>query len=72
MFNNYKQALRIISDYTHDIEALKATIPGLIEEDFVKWRQEELDYLKKLQVEPEYDTQVIAYVEALEALAKAE
>jgi hypothetical protein len=72
LFNNYKQALRIISDYTHDIEALKATIPGLIEEDFVKWRQEELDYLKKLQVEPEYDTQVIAYVEALEALAKAE
>jgi hypothetical protein len=72
LFNNYKQALRIISNYTHDIEALKATIPGLIEEDFVKWRQEELDYLKKLQVEPEYDTQVIAYVEALEALAKAE
>jgi hypothetical protein len=72
LFNNYKQALRIISNYTHDIEALKATIPVLIEEDFVKWWQEELDYLKKLQVEPEYDTQVIAYIEALEALAKAE
>ena len=72
MFNNYKQALKIISDYTHDIEALKATIPGLVEEDFVKWQQEELDYLKNLQVEPEYDTQVVAYVEALEALAKAE
>lgn len=66
-----KQALMIISDYTQDIEALKATIPSLIEEDFVKWWQEELDYLKNLQVEPKYDTQVVAYVEALEALAKA-
>ena len=56
----------------HDVEALKATIPNITEDDFLKWRQEELDYLQNLQVEPEYDAQVVAYVESLEALRKAQ
>lgn len=47
-------------------------MPGLADEDFVKWREEELQYLQSLQVEPEYDVQVVAYVEALEAVKKAQ
>ena len=72
LFNYYKQALAIISDYTPDINTLKAMMPGLANEDFVKWREEELQYLKSLQVEPEYDVRVVAYVEALEAVKKAQ
>ena len=45
LFNNYKQAIAIISDYTSDINALKAILPGIANEDFVKWREEELQYL---------------------------
>jgi hypothetical protein len=31
-----------------------------------------LEYLKNLEKQPEYDTQVIVYVEALKALKKAQ
>ena len=72
LFNNYKQAITIISDFTPDINALKEVMPGLSDEDFVKWREEELQYLRSLKQEPEYDTQVVAYVEALEAVKKAQ
>ena len=72
LFNNYKQAIAIISDYTPDINSLKAIMPGLADEDFVKWREEESQYLRSLRQEPEYDMQVVAYVEALEAVKKAE
>ena len=44
-------------------------MPGLADEDFVKWR-EELQYLQSLRQEPEYDTKVVVYVEALEAVKK--
>ena len=72
LFNNYKQAIAIISDYTPDINALKAISPGLANEDFIKWREEETQYLRSLRLEPEYDAQVVAYVEALEAVKKAQ
>ena len=71
LFNNYKQAITIISDYTPDIIALKAVMPGLADEDFVKWKEEESQYLRSLRQEPEYNMQVVAYVEALEAVKKA-
>jgi hypothetical protein len=45
---------------------------GFLDEDFERWRSEELDYLKNLAAEPEYDVLAVAYVEALEALAKAQ
>ena len=64
--------LAIISDYTPDINALKAMMPGLADEDFVKWREEELEYLQSLRQEPEYDTKVVVYVEALEAVKKSQ
>ena len=64
--------LAIISDYPHEIEALKMTMPDLVKDDFVKWWQEELDYLKSLRKELDYDVLVVAYVEALEALKKSQ
>lgn len=48
------------------------TMPDLVEDDFMKWQQEELDYLKSLQKELDYDVLVVAYVEALKALKKAQ
>jgi hypothetical protein len=72
LFDNYKQALTIITEYTPKIEALKAIVPGLADEDFIKWREEELEYLKNMQEELEYDTLMVAYVEALQALKKAQ
>ncbi|KAI0249685.1 hypothetical protein BJV78DRAFT_1129325, partial [Lactifluus subvellereus] len=67
LLNNYKQALAILLDYNRDVEALKQTMPNLVDEDFVQWREEELEYLTKMQEQPEYDIQIIAYVEALQA-----
>lgn len=59
-------------EYTPEIEALKNAVSGLTDEDFAKWREEELGYLQKLEEQPEYDPWVVAYVEALEALKKAQ
>ncbi|KAI0245898.1 hypothetical protein BJV78DRAFT_1136509, partial [Lactifluus subvellereus] len=72
LLNNYKQALAILLDYNCDVEALKQTMPNLVDEDFVQWREEELEYLTKMQEQPEYDVQIIAYVEVLEAVRKTE
>ncbi|KAF8235934.1 hypothetical protein L208DRAFT_995755, partial [Tricholoma matsutake] len=66
LLNNYKEALAIILEYTPEIEALKNAVSGLADEDFAKWREEELGYLQKLEEQPEYDPWVVAYVEALE------
>lgn len=38
----------------------------------MKWREEESKYLRSLRLEPGYDMQVVAYVEALEAVKKAQ
>ena len=47
-------------------------MPGLANEDFVKWREEKLEYLQSLRQELEYDTKVVAYVEVLEAVKKSQ
>ena len=63
--NMEKANCLLISDYAPEINALKATMPGLSDEDFVKWREEKLQYLRSLKQEPQYDMQDVAYVEAL-------
>jgi hypothetical protein len=47
-------------------------MPTLTDGDFEAWRQEEIQYLSQRAAEPDYNIQVVAYVEALEALRKAE
>jgi Kyakuja-Dileera-Zisupton transposase len=71
LYNNYVQALSIIKEYSKEIDNFKTT-RGFSNEDFENWRTEELDYLMTVAAKLEYDVHVVAYVEALEALAKAQ
>ncbi|KAF8592325.1 hypothetical protein K439DRAFT_1610152 [Ramaria rubella] len=49
-----KQALAIIREYTPEVEAYKARF-GLKDEDFVKWHDEQVEYLNNLKDEPQED-----------------
>jgi hypothetical protein len=69
ILNNYKQALTVISDYTKELEAYRATFPGQ-GLDFESWIAEELAYLEAVAVEPVQDATAVEYVEALEKLDK--
>ncbi|KAF8591223.1 hypothetical protein K439DRAFT_1644435 [Ramaria rubella] len=71
IYNNYKQALAIISEYTPEVNAFKAEF-GLVDEDFIKWCQEQILYLNNLKVEPLEDILQVEYIDALQMLAKAE
>ena len=71
LYNNYKQALDIIASFTPQVEEFKAS-RNISDDDFETWRKEELEYLTSLTAEPEYDVCAVAYVEALEALSKAQ
>ncbi|KAF8589779.1 hypothetical protein K439DRAFT_1645026 [Ramaria rubella] len=52
IYNNYKQALAIIWEYTPHVDLLKWTL-GLDNSDFKCWHTEELQYLCNLEKEPE-------------------
>ena len=69
MLNNYKQALSIISDYTPIVEGFK-NAHGYTDEDFETWQVQELAFLERASREPEADVRKVAYVEALQRLAK--
>ncbi|KAG1729622.1 uncharacterized protein EDB91DRAFT_1059885, partial [Suillus paluster] len=71
LYNNYKQALHIINDLVPVVQELKQQL-DLSDADFEQWNIEELQYLEALAAELEYDPEKIAYVEALQSLAKAE
>ncbi|KAF8592627.1 hypothetical protein K439DRAFT_1643685 [Ramaria rubella] len=68
-YNNYKQALAIIKEYTPHVNLLKQTLK-LEDSDFECWHAEELQYLHNLEKEPESDVLTVSYVEALQALAE--
>ncbi|KAG1767502.1 hypothetical protein EDD22DRAFT_978132 [Suillus occidentalis] len=71
LYNNYKQALHVINELAPVVQELKQHL-DLSDADFEQWNIEELQYLEALAAEPEYDPEKIAYVEALQSLAKAE
>ena len=71
LLNNYKQALRIISSSTAELDAYRALHPNEIL-DFGSWAAEELAYLKAVESEPKQDVLRVTYVEELEKLAKLE
>jgi hypothetical protein len=71
LYNNYRQALAIITNYTPEVEAFKKTF-NYDDTVFLAWKEEESAYLKDLSREPEHDVLATAYVEALEALHYAE
>ena len=67
----YKQALRIISTNTAELDAYCALHPNE-NLDFGSWAAEELTYLKAVESEPKQDVLRVTYVEELEKLAKLE
>jgi hypothetical protein len=71
LYNNYKQALAIISEYGPEIEHFKA-IHSLEDADFERWHTEELEYLESAHTESVTDIAAITYVEALQNLEKAQ
>ena len=71
LLNNYKQALKIISTNTAELDAYRAL--HLNENlNFGSWAAEELAYLKAVESEPKQDVLRVTYVEELEKLTKLE
>ena len=71
LLNNYKQALRIISSNTAELDAYRTLHPNEIL-DFGSWAAKEHAYLKAVESEPKQDVLRVTYVEELEKLAKLE
>ncbi|KAG1832900.1 hypothetical protein DFJ58DRAFT_847925 [Suillus subalutaceus] len=58
IFNNYKQVVTLINDFTQELNAM----------DLKTWVTEELAYMESIASEPARDTLTVNYVEALEKL----
>lgn len=71
MFNNYKQVLVIITDYTPQLAAFKAQFL-VTDADIEGWINQEHEFLQELKDEPEERVLAVAYVEALMLLQTAE
>ncbi|THG92734.1 hypothetical protein EW026_g8267 [Hermanssonia centrifuga] len=71
LFNNYKQALQILKDFTPEVNRMK-TLLGLEDDDIKKWAHEEHKFLLDLKDEPEERVLESAYVEALIMREKAD
>jgi hypothetical protein len=71
LYNNYRQALSIISTesltLTEAMHSLKVT-----EQDLDRFQKEEAEYFKTLGKEPEWDAHAVAYVELLQELWEIE
>ncbi|KAI0083766.1 hypothetical protein BDY19DRAFT_998324 [Irpex rosettiformis] len=70
LFNNYRQALDIIKNYTPEIERMK-TVLQITDADIEGWLCEERQFLTSLKNEPEERVLEVSYVEALIARDKA-
>ncbi|THG96932.1 hypothetical protein EW026_g4986 [Hermanssonia centrifuga] len=71
LFNNYKQALRILKDFTPEVDRMK-TLLGIEDDDIKKWAHEEHKFLLDLKDEPKERVLESAYVEALIMREKAD
>jgi hypothetical protein len=67
IFNNYKQAVTLIDDFTKELDAYHLSFPDQAM-DFETWVTEELAYLESIASEPARDALVVDYIEALEKL----
>ncbi|KAG1726654.1 hypothetical protein EDB19DRAFT_1643359, partial [Suillus lakei] len=63
--------LQIIEHYSVELEEFKQC-KDLVGADFLKWQDEESEYLGRVATEPTADTIAVAYVENLEKLKHAE
>ncbi|KAG1780889.1 hypothetical protein EV702DRAFT_1193717 [Suillus placidus] len=71
IFNNYRQALDIITHETVMLTEAMASL-GIVEGDFPLWQEEEVQYFSTLGQEPEYDVHVMVYVKLLQSLRDLE
>ncbi|KAG1862471.1 hypothetical protein C8R48DRAFT_673269 [Suillus tomentosus] len=67
IFNNYKQAVTLIDDFTKELDAYRLSFPDQAMY-FKTWVTEELTYLESIASEPARDTLAVNYIEALEKL----
>ncbi|KAG2042380.1 hypothetical protein BDR03DRAFT_1006782 [Suillus americanus] len=67
IFNNYKQAVTLIDDFTKELDAYRLSFPDQAM-DFETWVTEELTYLESVASEPARDALAVDYVEVLEKL----
>lgn len=71
LLNNYKQALKIISDYKPELQAFKERLQ--IDDQVIDgWLGEEEIFLQNLKEEPEERVLACSYVEALGLRRKTE
>lgn len=68
LFNNYKQALAILAEYTPQLEAFYGAT-GIAAQDIESWTQEELRYLKDVTAEEPLSPWKVDYVKLLRDLA---
>ncbi|KAF8447619.1 hypothetical protein L210DRAFT_3609891 [Boletus edulis BED1] len=71
LIDNYRQALRIIDQYTKQLQAFKRTT-GFTDEDFEQWYNEEKTYLHDCAKEPKGTALAVEYVELLQKFQFAE
>ncbi|KAI6022985.1 hypothetical protein BKA83DRAFT_4627227 [Pisolithus microcarpus] len=71
LYNNYKQALRIIQTNLPELEKFKHG-KDITDNDFESWHREELEYLKRCAGESDANSIAVQYVELLEKLKFAE
>lgn len=71
LHNNYMQVLHIIDEYTPLLHAFK-TRTSFSDEDFVRWKAKESEFLTNLALEPPSDAFAVAYVEELEKCRSVE
>ena len=64
LYNNYRQALDIISEESPALSESMASF-GINEKVLKQWHEEEVEYFKTLGKEPEWDVHAMAYVIAV-------
>jgi len=71
LYNNYRQALDIISEQSQALAEAMASL-GVNEKVLKQWHDEEVEYFRTLGKEPEWDVHAMAYVELLQELRDLE
>ena len=71
LYNNYWQSLNIILEQSQALAEAMASL-GINEKVLEQWHDEEVEYFRTLEKEPEWDVHTMAYVELLQELCNLE
>jgi hypothetical protein len=72
MYNNFRQASKILAEYPKELEGLMAALGLESVESFAQWHEEERVYLRTVHEEPIADILQMNYVDLLIKLRNAE